>query len=212
MTLKELQRWILKNDEEDSWWVALDGEVQESVMSLPDVSKFKEQHTEHQVSLLHVSKAEDENAEWIIFERLDAKNIKIAGVGGSRQQFKVPTQTSSAQQTEEAPAQEPEPAAAPVDDELREEVAALRQELNIVKEELLELKALSDEVKEPLSEARQILEEREKFLEIGENALFEKAQKQEVLQTELEQLRDELAKRERYVETREKEMASKAAG
>lgn len=221
MTLKELQRWILKTKEEDSWWVALDGAVEDNVMSLPDISKFKEQHPQQQVSILHVSKGNDESAEWIIFERLDLKKIKMA-TSQTGAQFRIGPKSNK---PSPEPAEHDDPAIVHMHDhpamaesaeviELRQEVDALKSELNALKTTFASFKDMHDELKEPIVEAQKLLEERERFLEIGENALFDKAQKQEVMQTELEQLREELNKRERYLDNQEESFQSnhKVAG
>lgn len=181
MTSKELQRWILKNDEEDLWWVALDGEVQDNVMSLPDVNRVKEANPDEQITVLHVSRAEDEDAEWIIFERVGGREMRAVSSGETTAPMPVD--------------------AAPVVDS--SEVEALRADLASLRTEFAEFRSMVDELKQPIEEARKVLDERENFLEIGETALFDKAQKQEVLQTELEQLRDELNRREHFLEQRE---------
>ena len=189
MTLKELQRWILKHDEEDFWWVALDGEVSDTVMALPDVSRLSEQFPDQQVTVLHVSKAEDENAEWIIFERMEIKGVRVDAVEApTNQPISMPSASGA-------------------------EVASLKEQITSLRAEFESFKAMIDELKEPIDEARKVLDERENFLEIGETALFDKAQKQEVLQTELEQLRDELNRREHYLDEREQTMGrGQAAG
>ena len=227
MKLKELQRWILKNDEEDSWWVAVDGSVLDNVMALPDISRFKEENLDRQVSVLHVSRAEDENAEWILFERLDPKKVKLAqpaGGGryavGPKPTVKVPARADEPAPAPEEPSQsqatpQTEPVLAPPptaeSDSLKADIKALKGEILKVKAELNSFRGVVDELKQPILEAHKLLEERERFLEIGENALFDKAQKQEVLQTELEQLREELNKRERYIEEREDVIQSQQA-
>lgn len=210
MTLKELQQWMLNHDEEDSWWVAIDGEVQDNLASLPDVSKVKEQHPSSQISVLHISNADDEDAEWIIFER-DPAEFKLAKdkkVGS----LKVPHTPTSLPEViiedfeEEIEEPPPAPLPAPTSGGIATtaEFQALQKQVDALKDEVKALKALANELKRPIMEAHQVLEEREKFLEISENSLFDKAQKQEVLQTELEQLREELHERERSLNHREK--------
>lgn len=187
MTLKELQRWILKNDEEDFWWVALDGDVNDNIMALPDVSRFKEEYPDNQVTVLHVSRAEDEDAEWIIFEQADEAEVK------------------SSKTTEFPVLAKPQVS--------NEEVESLKADLKALRAEFASFKSMIDDLKQPIEEARKVLDERENFLEIGETALFDKAQKQEVLQTELEQLRDELNRREQFLEERERTVdRNQAAG
>jgi len=208
MTLKELQQWMLNHDEEDSWWVAIDGEVQDNLASLPDVSKVKDQNGSAQISVLHISNAEDEDAEWIIFER-DPSEFKLARdkKGGG---LKVTGSPSSLPEVvefeEEEEEEEPEPLPAPTSGGIADtkEFLALKEQVESLRDEVESLKALANELKKPIMEAHQVLEEREKFLEISENSLFDKAQKQEVLQTELEQLREELHERERALNHREK--------
>ncbi|MBK1856880.1 hypothetical protein [Cerasicoccus arenae] len=208
MTLKELQQWMLNHDEEDSWWVAIDGEVQDNLASLPDVSKVKEQNAASQISVLHISNADDEDAEWIIFER-DPAEFKLAKdkKGGSLRvsaaPFSVPEVVEHEEEIEEEEIVVLEP---PTSGGIAtsEEFLALKEQVDTLNKEVEGLKALANELKMPIMEAHQVLEEREKFLEISENSLFDKAQKQEVLQTELEQLREELHQRERALNHREK--------
>ncbi|WP_309400893.1 hypothetical protein [Cerasicoccus maritimus] len=209
MTLKELQQWMLNHDEEDSWWVAVDGEVQDNLASLPDVSKVKEQYPASQISVLHISNADDEDAEWIIFER-DPSEFKLAKdkKGGSLKVPHTPTSIPEVVEEEEEYEEEEEPEILEPRTSggiaTSEEFIALQEEVETLKQEVASLKSLAEELKQPIMEAHQVLEEREKFLEISENSLFDKAQKQEVLQTELEQLREELHERERALNHREK--------
>lgn len=212
MTLKELQQWMLNHDEEDSWWVAIDGEVQDNLASLPDVSKAKEQNARAQVSVLHVSKADDEDAEWIIFES-DPTTFKLAkDKKPGAMKVPVSAQPEAPVIPFEDPAEKEEPLPARNSGGLAstEAYAQLEAEVAELREEVAELRQLADELKQPILEAHQVLEEREKFLEISENSLFDKAQKQEVLQTELEQLREELHKRERVLNEREKRVQAEA--
>jgi len=202
---------MLNHDEEDSWWVAIDGEVQDNMGSLPDVSKIKEQHGSAQVSVLHASKAEDEDAEWIIFER-DPAEFKLArdravGKGGVKvaiSPFSSPQAVDSTNHSAAAERAESLPIGDLSNINSVEEFVQLREEVLALRDEVEALKSLADELKQPILEAHQVLEEREKFLEISENSLFDKAQKQEVLQTELEQLREELHERERAMTRKEK--------
>jgi|GEM_PF-4291325 len=78
MTLKEFQAWIINHDQQDSWWVAIDGEVQDDLMVLPDVNRLKTHHPLAKISLLHVSKSEEENAEWETFESDSPSVFKVA--------------------------------------------------------------------------------------------------------------------------------------
>lgn len=108
MTLQEFQSSILSNDQPDSWWVAIDGEVQDDLMTLPDISRLKEHHPLTRISLLHVSKSEEENAEWELFEKEGPAVFKVtrdtnAGIGNFKQ---LPAQEKKAEAVEEP---EPEP-------------------------------------------------------------------------------------------------------
>ncbi|MEO0794985.1 MAG: hypothetical protein AAFX93_07480 [Verrucomicrobiota bacterium] len=209
MTLKELQQWMLKHDEEDSWWVAVDGEVQDNLVSLPDVSKVKEQHSTAQISVLHISRADDEDAEWIIYE-VDPAEFKLAKdkSGGNIKVSITPFSNPEGPEVahEEPVVEEIPQAQAPTSGGIATtaEFLDLNQKVEELSSEVASLRELADELKKPIMEAHQVLEEREKFLEISENSLFDKAQKQEVLQTELEQLREELHERERALSDRER--------
>lgn len=112
MTLNELQRWILSHDQEDTWWVAIDGEVLDNLMALPDVGKVKDQNPDNEISVLHASKAEDEDAEWIIFEKEAAQKFRVISEKKSTG-FKMPTRApfKEAPEPEATPEPEPEPEA-----------------------------------------------------------------------------------------------------
>lgn len=256
MTLNELQRWIISNDHQDSWWVAIDGEVSDNLFALADISKLKDQYPNAQISVLHETKANEENAEWILFEKESPKKFKITSGIGIIKSVKIAKSPSPPREQEELsegeegeataepeeagpeievepeaasePEQEaevhaaprgkaenaqPASAAATVSDsiisELRDELQLLKSAFVQLQEEVAKLRNLANDLKKPIEEARQVLREREEFLELSENSLFEKAQKQEVIQTELEQLREELLERERAIAAKEKELANK---
>ncbi len=222
MTLLELQTWMVKNREEDSWWIALDGVVQDNVMTLREIDALKDSYRTRQLSVLHVNQADRDDAEWIIYEKKPAMKVKLAAEATSKKSFSV----TAHKPAEPLPAPTPEKPAKKETQTIGidasqlavilEELNALRDELKTTKEEMKRMKVelngfktLTDDLKEPIVEAHKLLQEREGFLEIGENALFDKAQKQEVLLTELEQLREELNKRELYIDEQERELAQK---
>ena len=71
MILKDFQAWIITNDQQDVWWVAIDGDIQDDLMALPDVNRLKAHHPLAKICLLHLSKSEDEGAEWETFDSED---------------------------------------------------------------------------------------------------------------------------------------------
>lgn len=196
---------MIETEAEDLWWVAVDGEIQDELVGLESVAKLKEMQITAQISVLHVSLAEDEDAEWIIFER-DPSAFRLAADRSKRSRtrafrFNESEMETAAADNDAAPAQVP-----PGGGASSEEFEALKSEVDALREELNELKTLADDLKQPIMEAKQVLEEREQFLEMSENSLFDKAQKQEVLSTELEQMREELKSREKEIEKREQEL------
>lgn len=224
MTLNELQRWMLSHEVEDSWWAAVDGEVLDSLMSLPDISKLKEQRPNSQISVLHESKSEDEEAQWTVFERDAPKKIKIVSDSRFGTMRIRSDKGDSAESEPDEPASKPETqpsgiaaeaSSAPAFDSklidgLKNDIELLKRQIALLKKEVGALKNLGEDLKRPLMEAKQMLDEREQFLEESENSLFEKAQNQEVLQTELEQMREELDEREQQLSKRETALQGKA--
>lgn len=87
---------------------------------------------------------------------------------------------------------------------LRTEVAQLREEVIDLKDQLRHFRDHIDDLTAPIAEAKAMLEERDQFLEMSENALFEKAQRQEIIATEMAQKKDELDRREKRLVNREK--------
>lgn len=226
MTLKEFQAWIISHDQQDSWWVAIDGEVQDDLMILPDVNRLKSHHPLAKVSLLHVSRSEEENAEWETFESEGPSDFTIshinAGIDDTEENKSAKSQHTGLH-NEHLPSNSASDRARQFfqrqlkkndskingsigEKELasNEEFKKLQEEVKELKKEVVAMQELMEDLKRPISEARAMLEEREQFLEMSENSLFEKAQKQEVLQTELAQKAEELDCRERSLTQREK--------
>lgn len=239
MTLNELQKWMLNNDVSDSWWVAIDGEVLDNLMALPDVGKIKDQHPVALVAVLHESKADDEDPEWIPFQKNEGARFKVVSSRFDNLQVRVPAgaektahdlpakveaheeeerkkednkkdeakpaekapKGEKAEKSKEATTAGADAAEMPV--AVQAQLEAMRKELETLKSEVASLQQLANELKRPILEAHKILEERERFLEMSETSLFDKAQKQEVLQTELEQLSEELHTREADLKERE---------
>lgn len=253
---------MLGNDVNDSWWVAIDGEVLDNLLSLPDVGKIKDQHPAAQVSVLHESKADQEEAEWIPFEKNEPARFKVVSNRGyDGVQVRVPRSEESdeekpggpeeeavaeeAPKTEEVEAKEPEekpvqsekkpakskekkkkaepvasepeaPEASAKDehkiemlpDAVQKELESLKAEVKSLKDEVAALRDLADTLKQPIMEAHRVLAEREQFLEASEANLFDKAQKQEVLQTELEQMREELDEQKAALKAREARLSA----
>lgn len=226
MTLKEFQAWIINHDQQDSWWVAIDGEVQDDLMVLPDVNRLKAHHPLADLSLLHVSRSEDENAEWETFEAENAPELATAQGASLQISESASDELRSVSSAPSSLASKNKSNACDrarqffqrqlkkddtqqdncVDSELasNSDFVTLQNEVRKLKKELAAMQAIVEELKYPVSEARAMLEEREQFLEMSENSLFEKAQKQEVLQTELAQRSDDLDCRERTLMQREK--------
>lgn len=74
------------------------------------------------------------------------------------------------------------------------------------REALEKLKAELEMQQQQIEEAKSMLQEREQFIEMSETTLFEKVQQQQETETELEQLREDLKKREKAVAEKEKEI------
>ena len=231
MTLKNFQAWMINHDQPDSWWAAIDGEVQDDLMSLPDINRLKSQYPLAEVSVLHVSRSEEKNVNWEVFETSDIKSVDFTkarkDIAKDKSNSTAPFSADEAQKTTDATKSNATDRArqffqrqlskgvrsvevhrssvlTEADIATNKSFLSLKKEVKELRNELTEIRAIIEELKEPVSEARAMLDEREKFLEMSENSLFEKAQKQEVTQTELAQLADELKFREKCLEEREK--------
>ncbi|WOO39935.1 hypothetical protein [Rubellicoccus peritrichatus] len=245
---------MLGNDVNDSWWVAIDGEVLDNLLSLPDVGKIKDQHPAAQVSVLHEGKADQEDAEWIPFEKNEPARFKVVSSrgydgmqvtvpqskeaeeekpGGPEEEAAAEDKAEASTEKEEVEAKEPEEKAPKtkakkdrkkketaepkadasqkteiLPEAVQKELESLKSEVKSLRDEVSALRDLADTLKQPIMEAHRVLAEREQFLEASEANLFDKAQKQEVLQTELEQMREELDEQKAALKAREARLSA----
>lgn len=192
MTFRELESWRTKHNVPDTWWVSVDGEVQSSTFALAEALQFKSQAVDAHVAVLNNIYANSPNPSWVDLT-LQAVNI-------------VTTRAAAAEPARAEPAAKTAPAAsagAAIPADFLEKFNALHAEFEALKREVTALRKIADTYKDSFAEAKAILDEREAFLEMSEAQLFEKAQKQEVRATELDQLKDNLDKREATLKLRE---------
>lgn len=202
--LKELKRLLLEKYTEDSWWVAVNGEVQDDHFSLLEIYNIVEENPEHKVSVLHT---EDTKSEiWLHIDKaaeklppppterpaekstpapvatkktltlntIGKKTVKISQAPFSN----VPEEVAPTPVTQAPPTQT-------VALRDSEEVAELLEELKRMKKEFL------DGIKE-LQDLKESLDEREEFILESEERLMEKVHEQEHRATELDQRAEDL--------------------
>lgn len=199
MTFRELENWRTKHNVADTWWVSVSGVVQETTFSLADILQIKSQSPDLHVAVLNNIYANHQNPTWVDLT-LQAVNVTrppMATAAPAATQAAAPAQTAASATASASTAT----AAIPADFLVKFE--ALQTEVEALKREVAALRKIADTYKDSFAEAKAILDEREAFLEMSEAQLFEKAQKQEVRNTELDQLSDNLAKREAVLKTRE---------
>lgn len=265
MLLLDFQRWLINNDQNDAWWVAIEGDIQDDLLTLSDAFKLKEENIDSNISLLHESQGDDEDAEWqeltiphrfrVVRDRqgyntrfqipskkaskkpsgptggtkppmTTSKPAEEKTAGDSESPTKPAAQTDEGEATGDkapaAPAAKPDKAdtvvsldgdAAAVIERQNREISDLKEQLKTVdgalqtlKKQFAGLKSLVAELSVPIKEAKAMLDEREAFINKSEESLFERAQEQEVIRVELEQLREDLDDRERQLG----ELASRA--
>ena len=185
MTFRELEAWRTKHNVPDTWWVSVDGTVQDETYALADALQIKSQTPELHISVLNNIYASHANPTWVDLT-IHAVNV----TGATKTASKLATQ----EKKEEKPAEAAATAAIPAD--FLKQFEGLVAEFEAMKREVAALRKIADTYKDSFAEAKAILDEREAFLEMSETQLFEKAQKQEVRATELDQLAENLAKRE----------------
>lgn len=196
MTYRELEAWRTKHNVPDTWWVSVDGAVQESTFTLVDALQIKSQSPDLQVAVLNNIYANHPTPSWV---DLTIQTVHVTRAAAEQAKAE-PVKAEPAPKVE---AKEPAPsAAAAIPADFLEKFNALQAEVESLKRELAAVKKITDTYKESFAEAKAILDEREAFLEMSEAQLFEKAQKQEVRNTELDQLKENLDKREAALKAR----------
>lgn len=204
MTFRELDAWRTKHNVPDTWWVSVNGVVQEETFPLALALQIKSQQPSEHVALLNNIYANHPNPTWVEFT---LENVQV-----TRAPFQ--SQPAAAEPARAEPArgrQETEPttqtaSALPAD--FLEKFNKLLADFDALKKEVADLRKISDTYKGSFAEAKAILDEREEFLDMSETQLFEKAQKQEVRNTELDQREENVGKREKML----KEAEARAAG
>jgi hypothetical protein len=193
MTFRELESWRTKHNVPDTWWVSADGVVQESTLALADALQIKSQSPEMHVTVLNNIYANSPNPSWVDL------TLQAVNLTGARAHAAEPAHA------EKAPvaAAQVANASAAIPADFLEKFNALHAEVESLKREVGALRKIADTYKDSFAEAKAILDEREAFLEMSEAQLFEKAQNQEVRSTELDQLKDNLDKREASLKLRE---------
>jgi predicted RNase H-like nuclease (RuvC/YqgF family) len=187
MTFRELESWRTKHNVPDTWWVSVDGAVQETTFALAEALQIKSQSPDMHVAVLNNIYANSPNPSWVDL------TIQAVNISGTRPPIQEAAKVEKAA-TAAAPATATASAAIPAD--FLEKFNALHAEVESLKREVASLRKIADTYKDSFAEAKAILDEREAFLEMSESQLFEKAQQQEVRNTEMEQLKENLDKRE----------------
>lgn len=197
MTFRELENWRTKHNVADTWWVSVSGIVQDTTYSLADILQIKSQSPDLHVAVLNNIYANHQNPTWV--------DLTLQAVNVTRPPMSV---AAAAEPAKAAAVAKAEPATAAVaavgiPADFLEKFNALQAEVETMKREVASLRKIADTYKDSFAEAKAILDEREAFLEMSEAQLFEKAQSQEVRNTELDQLKDNLDKREALLKARE---------
>lgn len=189
MTFRELEAWRTKHNVPDTWWVSVEGVVQDETYALADALQIKSQSPELHISVLNNIYASHANPTWV---DLTLHTVNVSGIPSkaAKAAEKKEEKTAGA---EAAPAAT---AAAAIPADFLKKFETLAAEFEAMKREVASLRKIADTYKDSFAEAKAILDEREAFLEMSEAQLFEKAQKQEVRSTELDQLAENLAKRD----------------
>lgn len=190
MTFRELESWRTKHNVPDTWWVSVDGTVQETTFALAEALQIKSQSPDMHVAVLNNIYANSPNPSWVDL------TIQAVNISGTRPPMQATAKAEKAEAAPAAAAPATAPAAAAIPADFLEKFNTLHAEFEALKREVGALRKIADTYKESFAEAKAILDEREAFLEMSEAQLFEKAQRQEVRSTELDQLKDNLDKRE----------------
>jgi len=200
MTFRELENWRTKHNVADTWWVSVSGVVQETTYSLSDILQIKSQTPDLHVAVLNNIYANHQNPTWVDLT-LQSVNVtrppmSVAQPGAAEPAKAEPAKAQAAPATAAA-------AVSAIPADFAAKFEALLAEVETLKREVASLRKIADTYKDSFAEAKAILDEREAFLEMSEAQLFEKAQRQEVRNAELDQLKDNLDKRETTLRSRE---------
>ena len=64
MKLDDLRTWLVENEVEDSWWISIDGDVQNSTVSIREAADIKAKRNGAEVMVLPVSYTAEEDPPW----------------------------------------------------------------------------------------------------------------------------------------------------
>ncbi|MGF1452071.1 MAG: hypothetical protein ACFB21_08380 [Opitutales bacterium] len=157
----------------DEWWVSVDDDVLDRVMSLDEVAELEYELPGKVIALLHPAVVDDREGRWVTFD--------FDGIA----------------KLQSAPIDEPGEPASP---ELVVRVEGLVADIEQMKSDLGELRVQVDEITQLLREALQInqmkeeLAHRQQFIEAGEEALLAKTIRYEEQLAELDQRREDVSR------------------
>ena len=219
MTFRELEAWRAKHNVPDTWWVSINGVVQEETFPLALALQIKSQQPDAHVALLNNIYATHPNPTWVELTLQPVQLTRAPFQGATPGATNAPvTQAEPVKPAATQPAQQPaatQPAAATasapaaaIPADFLEKFNKLAADFESMKKEVADLRKIADTYKDSFAEAKAILDEREEFLNMSEAQLFEKAQKQEVRNTELDQREENVSKREKMA----KEAEARASG
>lgn len=205
MTFRELEAWRAKHNVPDTWWVSINGVVQEEMFALALALQVKSQQPDAHVALLNNIYATHPNPTWVelTLQAVQLTQAPFATQTAAKVAEPAAAQPAKAAAAPEAKAAEPAPASAAIPADFLDKFNKLAADFDALKKEVADLRKIADTYKDSFAEAKAILDEREAFLDMSEAQLFEKAQKQEVRNTELDQRQENLDKREKALKAAE---------
>jgi hypothetical protein len=184
MTLPQLRKFIESKKLPDQWWVAVNGDVREAYENLHTIGELLEENPNEEVSVLHVSKSDNENAQW---ERVEALKVNLKPRAASTDENRSETLHAI--------------------DYLSESVATLVQRVESVQHDIQEvhqrLDQMDDQIK-LIGELKSLFEEvivmerlrgefakQQEFIEESERQLLAKTMAHEAREAELQQIEED---------------------
>lgn len=189
MTLNGLQRWMKGHKANNEWWVSIGSEVQDRLMSLAEISKLKEKHPTDKISVLHKSKEQCEDPEWIPFKLDAVVQTDVETYLDSSAYISAELQDLTIEEAPESISDGDESTTVQMSQDFVESIQSQLSEVRSVVEDLkAEVAALCDlgeTLKQASMDAKLVLEERESFIGGGEISFFEIEQSDAIEQTDL---------------------------
>ncbi|WP_309398607.1 hypothetical protein [Cerasicoccus maritimus] len=163
MHLTSLRQWLKSSQAEDAWWVCVDVNLHDSVITLKELESILAKTAGKQVSVLHVSECNLPEEPWKTLDPLTTA-LAAESSGLSKKDW----------------------------EKIENRLLELESQQDNFKKRLELMERTIEVLGQPVRQALQIIEERKNHVEKAEQVLSDRAWQYETFIAEVEQLKDDL--------------------